>query len=223
MSTNTETNWVEEIGKPTYGNIAEMVAALECDYERLEELRDEREALANALKDARDAENEAREDLSTYGTVAAEDEEGEAESASLAKALEEAELNVNEADNALNDWDEENGEELAELEAAAKPCGNECKDREEAEQMIQEDALEVCVRSDWHAPGSPDEQPGEFYILLSTGGPATRIMGELDMHSEPSRAWLEVQDWGKPWTEYYAGPGSGEVLLTYARCFYFAS
>jgi hypothetical protein len=32
---------------------------------------------------------------------------------------------------------------------------------------------------------------------------------------------LEVQDWGKPWTEHYCGPNGMETLLTYARQFCF--
>jgi hypothetical protein len=105
------------------------------------------------------------------------------------------------------------------LEAAASPCGNECKSRDDAEQIIHEDALSIEVRSDWHSPGDPFEA-SEFNILLSTGGPAVRIMGKLDMHGEPTDAWLEVQDWGKPWTPYYESGGT-EVCLTYARCFTF--
>ncbi len=52
-----------------------------------------------------------------------------------------------------------------------------------------------------------------------TGGPATRIIGELNEHGEPTRARLQVQDWGTPWTDYRGG--DQETLLTYARCFYF--
>lgn len=37
---------------------------------------------------------------------------------------------------------------------------------------------------------------------------------------EPSRAWLEVQDWGTPWTDYYE-KGVGDLCLAYASCFYF--
>ena len=61
-------------------------------------------------------------------------------------------------------------------------------------------------------------KPFEFCILLSTGGPASRIRGELD-NGEPCRAWLEVQDWGTPWTQYF--DIEQDTLLAYARCFYF--
>lgn len=110
---------------------------------------------------------------------------------------------------------EEDAEELAEMEAAA----GDCSDRDEARQTIEEDALSVEVRSDWHTPGD-DSEPTDFQILLCTGGPAVRIMGELQQ-GEPSRAWLEYQDWGTPWTERLNHDGDHDALLTYARCFYF--
>lgn len=110
----------------------------------------------------------------------------------------------------------EDAEELAELEEQAGDCESE----EDARQRIEEDALDIQVRSDWHAPGETPE-PSEFYILLCTGGPAVRIMGELDQYNEPCRAWLEYQDWGTPWTEYHGDAVSMDDLLTYARCFYF--
>ncbi len=199
-----EVHWVDAIGAPCFSCLAEMVAALNCDYERLEELRDEHETLFDAAK-------EARENLLAYGTVAAEDQEGEEESAELVKI-------DNEASAALGSWLEENEDELKELAEAAVPCGNKCESREDAEQMIQEDPLSVEVRSGWVSPGG-DMSPGEFQILLSTGGPASRIMGELDGNGEPHRAWLEVQDWWKPWTQYQ--PADPDVLLSYARCFMF--
>lgn len=79
--------------------------------------------------------------------------------------------------------------------------------------------MSVEVRGDWHSPGDNDDGPTDFKILLTTGGPAVQIRGELDEHREPRRAWLEVQDWGKPWTQYF--PADQDTLLTYARCFSF--
>lgn len=183
-----EVDWAEKIGKPAAESIIEMVTALDLDYERLEELRDER----RDLQDAADA---------------------------VAKS---ADPEAAEAHEALAEWDEDNGEELKELEAGAKPCGNECSNREDAERMIQEDALSVEVRSGWVSLGDSDGMtPEDFQILLATGGPAVRIMGELDDHGEPHRAWLEVQDWYKPWTQYFGI--EQDTLLAYARCFLFSS
>jgi hypothetical protein len=136
-------------------SIVEMVAALNCDYDRLEELRDQEE---------RDADE---------------------------------------------------SEELAALEAAA----GECSDQDEARERIQEDALSVEVRSGWQSLGEPLEAT-EFCILLCTGGPAVRIVGELSQ-GEPSRAWIEYQDWFIPWTELVAAPIERDTLLAYCQCFYF--
>ena len=94
--------------------------------------------------------------------------------------------------------------------------------REEAQTAIQEDPLSVQVRSGWYTPGEKAEAE-EFEILLCTGGPAVRILGELGQHDEPKRAWIQYQDWGTPWTDYIPSmiDGANEALLTYCRQFYF--
>lgn len=171
---------LQEIGKSAAESIAEMVTALECDYERLEELR------------ARKEENEL---ICTHYQEKMSDWQANADA--------DAELT-----------------ELAELEKAA----GDCTDRDDAEQRIMEDPLSVEVRSGWYTPtGNHLEQqsPEEFRILLSTGGPATRIVGELDEHCEPTRARLQAQDWFTQWTDYTGDAISQEDLLTYCRCFYF--
>lgn len=178
MSTTTADTKADElrrIGASAYASIAEMVAALECDYDRLEELRDEQQAYSDS-GDVNDPEHTA----------------------------------------ALERWAEENpedAEELAELTDAA----GECKDADDARQRIEEDALSVRIfgertNGEWEAD--------KFEILLATGGPAVRIMGELDANCEPSHAYLETQDWGTPWTEYYE-TGIRDTLLAYCRCFCF--
>ena len=139
-------------------SIAEMVAALNCDYDRLEFLRD-----------------------------------------------------------SIDELDEEELAELKELEHIA----NDCESEDEARERIQDDALEVQVRTDWHYPGETDVTPDQFYILLCTGGPAVRIMGELDEFGQPVRAWIEYQDWGTPWTERVNNSGEMGTLIAYAECFYF--
>lgn len=94
--------------------------------------------------------------------------------------------------------------------------------REAAQTAIQEDPLSVLVRDGWHAPGAQSEDGAEEYeILLSTGGPATRIIGMLGKYSEPKTARLEVQDWFVPWKEWRGKGWSENVLLDYARQFYF--
>jgi hypothetical protein len=164
-------------------SIRSMVAALECNFDRLEELREERYGLESAIKDA----------------------DGASE--------------VDDARQALATWDDENAEGLRELTDAATVDGDEMKDADAVRERIQESPLSVEVRSGWCA-SKADMTPEEFCILLSTGGPALRIMGELDEHGQPSRAWLEYQDWGTPWTHHYV-EGLADALLTFAQQFYF--
>lgn len=150
-------------------SVAAMVAALNVDYDRLEELRDE---LADLTKTPR---------------LRAEQE-----------------------------WRKENGNELAQLEADA----GECKDADQARERIQEDALDVQYRSTWQSVGE-ELKAYEFSILLCTGGPAVRIIGELNEHMEPYRTWIEYQDWGTSWMMLDSTHYSQDTLLEYCQCFYF--
>jgi hypothetical protein len=156
----TQENRAKDQAATQLSRIREMLAALECNYDRLEELREE------------------------------------AESAEVTFTAEDA-------------------DELAELEAAA----NGCESEEEARERIQEDPLSVQVRSGWHNPGE-ESSPEEFEILLCTGGPAVRIMGDLDEYNQPCRAYIQYRDWGTPWTDYYED-GMGAACLAYAQQFYF--
>ena len=177
-------------------SIRTLVAALECDYDQLEHLRDERAMLVDELEQAAECVKYHHDgELDVAGTYPEHDE--------LRRCRDE-----------LAAWDEENAEELAELIEAA----GDCTDREEAEQRIHEDALSVEVRTDWNAPGS-DNESAEFRIVLCTGGPHVEIRGELE-NGEPTRAWLAYCDWGRSMQDLCA-PGAGDVLLTYAGAFYF--
>jgi hypothetical protein len=172
-----------EQAKAQANSIAAMVAALNVDYDRLEELKDERDNLRDDCADIEKSDNEHVE-----------------------------------ACKALTDWLQSHEDELRELEETA----NGCESEDEAREAIHNDPLDVQVRSDWYNPCSKGEgdSPSEFYILLCTGGPACRIMGELNDYCEPCRAWIEFQDWGTSWTE---APGiiSQDVLLQYCQQFYF--
>lgn len=64
-------------------------------------------------------------------------------------------------------------------------------------ERIEEMPLSVEVRDGWRAPGSERGEAEEFCILLSTGGPALRIYGQIG-----GEHWLQWQDWGTPWTDY---------------------
>jgi len=99
----------------------------------------------------------------------------------------------------------------------------EYHDEEQARQQIEEDPLSVQVRTDWHTPGE-HEEAAEYEILLCTGGPACRIIGDLDDYQQPDTAHIEYQDWFTPWVRYSNTTSEeDEALLTYAQQFYFSS
>lgn len=167
--TNRTEDRAEDQARAQYASIIAMLDAVECDYDRLEELRQLKAEAEECGNDAGGGEDDP--------------------------IISGAEL-----------------EELAELEDAA----GDCTDEDDARQRIQDDPLSVEVRSDWASPGEP-LTAGEFMILLCTGGPAVRIRGEL-IQGEPCRAWLEYQDWGTPWTQYFGA--SSETLCKYASHFF---
>lgn len=169
MSVEHKDRTLQDVGKCALGSLRDMVAALECDYDRLGGLKSDRDTWTPGDSDQPEK------------------------------------------------WEDAFPDEAEELKALEEEAG-ECTSREDAEQRIHEDALSIEVRSGWTVPGGEMEAE-EFNILLTTGGPAVRIIGEL-RDGEPYRAWLEVQDWGTPWTEYYE-TGMTDICLAYARCFCF--
>jgi hypothetical protein len=120
---------------------------------------------------------------------------------------------VSEAREALENWDEQNADDLLILEHEA----GECADSDEARENVQNDPLSVEVRSGWDIVGG-DLSAAEFRIVLCTGGPHVEIVGELD-NGTPSRAWLQYQDWGTPMTRYFDIEQT--TLLAYCQEFYF--
>jgi hypothetical protein len=98
----------------------------------------------------------------------------------------------------------------------------QCTDEDDS--PVQEDPLSVEVRSGWYAPGNTDDgaqAPAEYCILLGTGGPASRITGDLDKYNQPESARFEYQDWFKPWTPAQTTSEQDETMLEYAQHFYF--
>lgn len=94
----------------------------------------------------------------------------------------------------------------------------------DARSAIQKAALSVLVRDGWHAPGaSHDIRAEEFQLLLRTGGPAVRLYGQLDEVGKPVTAELEFQDGSMPWVGWSAPQGATDILLSFARCFSFAT
>jgi hypothetical protein len=96
-------------------------------------------------------------------------------------------------------------------------------DVDAAREAIEEDPLTVEVRSAWHRPSADehDKQSAEYNILLCWGGPAVRIIGELDEHCEPDSAQLQYQDWFTPWEDYPLTLAEEKTLIDYARVFSF--
>lgn len=168
--TDTREDNLQEIAQIALGSIRDMVAALECDRERLGELR----------KQCDDYDP---------GTIA------EKLKGSIAEQ-----------------WAVDHPAEANELAALEKSA-------DEARERIQADPLSIEYRTGWMSRRETVERDdwAEACILLATGGPAVRIIVELH-DGEPHRAYLQVQDWGTPWTEYYE-EGIGELLMTYVAVF----
>ncbi len=199
MNNNTQTteqaqaNELQEIGRNAYTSIAEMVSALDADKRaELEEAADEAESAADTAEEEADAaEEEARENTEN------DPEKYNAEEASHERGL---------------------AMEAREIANAARAAFDALPDEDDARETIQEDPLSVEVRSAWHTPGA-EASPDEFKILLSTGGPATQIIGELNEHGEPITAQLQAQDWFTSWTTYREA--DEETLLKYCQQFFF--
>jgi hypothetical protein len=176
----TTENHAEQQARAQLASIVSMVAALDCDYDRLEELRDEKNELNSSVSDASDSVRCFEKERVNFEWP---------EYVSARNHLETCRAE-------LRDWVSENAQELADLEEAA----GDCKDADEARQRIEEDALDIAVRCGWRPLGHLAD-PEEFYILLCTGGPSVRIIGDLDDNMQPERPRLEYQDWGTSWTE----------------------
>jgi hypothetical protein len=95
-------------------------------------------------------------------------------------------------------------------------------DPEEALQRIHEDPLSVQVRSsDWHDPGADGTAPDEYMLLLCTGGPAVRVVGELNQYNEPTTATVQFQDWFEEWSDLDITPEEEDDVIRYALQFWF--
>lgn len=97
-------------------------------------------------------------------------------------------------------------------------------DSDSIREEIQESPLSVQVRGGWYSPGDSDKggSAEQYEILLSTGGPALRIVGNLDHYGNATEARLEYQDWGTPWT-YHCGYNEADrnLLMAFVGQFYF--
>lgn len=116
---------------------------------------------------------------------------------------------------------------LEEGAESVKIEGYDYTDADTIRERAEEAALSVEVRSDWHTPGDSDSaKPTEFLILLSTGGPALRIVGNLGNYCQPDGDFtMQHQDWGTPWTDYEPEAAKNsdwtDALDWFVNCFYF--
>ena len=91
--------------------------------------------------------------------------------------------------------------------------------REAVVEAAREMPLSVTVRSGWYVPGTAEGKPIEFCILMSTGGPALRIFGELDQYDCPCDPVMQWQDWFQPWQTLEHD--NDAALEWFCGCFYF--
>jgi hypothetical protein len=121
----------------------------------------------------------------------------------------------------MNDMTQAKHQAEAQLESIRDMvCRLRTEDHDDAYEEIQSDPLCIEVRSGW-APVGQAFEPEEFMILLCTGGPAVRIIGELDEHLEPIACALQFQDWFTPWVDYPLTAEEQDDVLTYCQQFYY--
>ena len=96
--------------------------------------------------------------------------------------------------------------------------------KDELQFEITESVLSVQTRNTaWHSVGAVPEvgEDDEFEILLSTGGPALRVFGELDQFNQPMNIELQKQDWGTPWTSMVLTDEDRVAIEKFVGEFYF--
>ena len=99
-------------------------------------------------------------------------------------------------------------------------CDEDYEKQEEIKENILNSALSVEFRSGWTS--NPNElEIEEFKILLTWGGPALRVIGELNQYKEPENIKMQYQDWGTFWTDFEITENQQEALDWFCNCFYF--
>ena len=97
---------------------------------------------------------------------------------------------------------------------------NDYNQQDELRESILNNALSVEFRSGWYSSPEDEKKAEEFRILLAWGGPALRIIGELDDYG-PVNPKLQFQDWGTLWTDLEITEDQQEALNWFCNCFYF--
>ena len=97
---------------------------------------------------------------------------------------------------------------------------NDYDAQDQLRESVLNSALSVEFRSGWYSSPEDETKAEEFKILLSTGGPALRIIGKLDDYG-PIEPKLQHQDWGTPWTDFEITEDQQKALNWFCNCFYF--
>ena len=97
---------------------------------------------------------------------------------------------------------------------------NDYNQQDELRESILNNALSVEFRSGWYSSPEDEKKAEEFRILLAWGGPALRIIGELDDYG-PVNPKLQFQDWGTLWTDLEITEDQQDALNWFCNCFYF--
>ena len=91
--------------------------------------------------------------------------------------------------------------------------------QDELRENVLNSALSVEFRSGWETHYE-NFKAKQFKILLSWGGPALRIIGELEDYG-PVNPKLQYQDWGTLWTDLEITKDQQNALNWFCNCFYF--
>ena len=97
---------------------------------------------------------------------------------------------------------------------------NDYNQQDELRESILNSALSVEFRSGWYSSPEDETKAEEFRILLSTGGPALRIIGEIEENFAVNPK-LQFQDWGTLWTDFEITEDQQKALNWFCNCFYF--
>ena len=211
----------EQQAQSKVSSIVGMIRATECDFERLEELREPRYASGfnasgfNASgfhPDTHETFDAAKRDILYWIKRAEESAETEGMAEKLCAFAESINMESGPFDrqgpDGLRYWVEANSgdaEELAELEKQA----GEYAGQEEARDAIYETPLSVEVRSGWHAVGEDAGEPEEFRVVLCTGGPHVELTGDIG-----GAVRVVFRDWDES-GEYYPDADELSALDTF--------
>tara|TARA_R100000353_G_scaffold160470_1_gene120169 strand:+ start:586 stop:999 length:414 start_codon:yes stop_codon:yes gene_type:complete len=106
------------------------------------------------------------------------------------------------------------------IESLNVTCDEDYEKQEKIKESILNSALSVEFRSGWTSNPN-DIELKEFKILLTWGGPALRVIGNLNQYKEPENIKMQFQDWGTYWTDFKITEEQQKALNWFCNCFYF--